>query len=328
MSYSEIGEAASNIFTREFERLSANQELESCRLAIGRAGLGRDRHHEGFGASAHRSSISISPSKLNQARSAAHLISLFLSIAKSPSSLPKDIHTSTNTSMNQPQGDNALRWKIHGTLRQAIFEDSEHDPATHFLYNVVYGLTSTKLAASDISSLIRKSEDPDTIISSLTTQIVFLASEYAFLQPHLIQLISSILSNTDFPEESTAQFSSQLVTTMSDAVSSNHAHLFETHNRTRNLIDDHVNLHCFLARLLSHGGDLVGLDDTLYVLSVGLEDHLESHQDPDIDIRAAAQYAIHAAGPIFDACVKGQVLLLPHPVLSREIPLVMKVLFG
>lgn len=206
--------------------------------------------------------------------------------------------------MTQPQSDHELRWKINGNLRQAIFEDSEDDSATDLLYNLVYGLTSTKLAASDISSLIRRSEDPDTIISSLTTQIVFLASEYAFLQPQLILLIDSVLSDPDFPEVSIALFSSQLVTTISDTAASNYAHLFERHNRTRNLVEDHVNLHSFLARLLSHG-DLVGLDNTLYILSVGLENHLESHQDADIDVRAAAQYAIHAAAPIFDACVKG-----------------------
>lgn len=203
-------------------------------------------------------------------------------------------------SMTQPHGNDALRWKISSNLRQAIFEDSGDDPITGLLYNFISGNTSCALAASDIISSISNKEDLATDIS---TQIIFLASEYPFLQPQLVDLITCLLSNPDLPEEPKAQCSSQLATTIGDTAASNYAHLFENQERTKDLIHDHINLHRFLARLLFLGGP-VGLDDAMYMLSVGLEDHPESHKAPDIDVCAAAQYVIHAAKPIFDGCVK------------------------
>lgn len=56
-------------------------------------------------------------------------------------------------------------------------------------------------------------------------------------------------------------------------------------------------------------GDVVGLDDALFILSTALEDHPESHHSPDIDIPAAAQYVTHAGSVLFEACMKGFVLI-------------------
>jgi len=212
--------------------------------------------------------------------------------------------------MAQANSSDSLRWKVNSNLRQALleFEHSKDEPVTRFLYSVVYGYTSTTLATKEMLSSITNPKDLDTYLSSLSIQILFLASEYPFLQPQLVDLINTILSSPSFPEESKDQFSSEMITDISDTTKSNYAHLFDEKNRTNDLIDDHINLHRFLARLLPLGG-LVDLDDAMYMLCVGLEDYSHSHEAPDIDVPAAAQYVIHAAVPIFDACVKGYIAL-------------------
>lgn len=210
--------------------------------------------------------------------------------------------------MAQANSNDSLRWKVNSNLGQAIFEDSEDDPVTRLLYSVVYGDTSTTLATKDMLSSNINTKDLDTYLSRLSMQILFLASEYPFLQPQLVDLINTILSDPSFPEASKDHFSSEMITDISDTTKSNYGHLFNEKNRTKDLIHDHINLHRFLARLLYLEG-LVDLDDAMYMLCVGLEDFSDSHEAPDIDIPVAAQYVIHAAVPIFDACVKGYVAL-------------------
>ena len=204
--------------------------------------------------------------------------------------------------------NDSLRWKVNSNLREAVFEASEHDAATDLLNNLACGNTSTKLAASEIVALISNIKDPEMVFLNLSSQIIFLASEYPFLQSQLVDLIGAILSHPSLPEVPQSQLRSHLVATTGDTAASNYAQLFEKHKRTKDLVDDHINLHGFLARLLSLGG-LVELNYSLYMFSVGLEDHSESHNDLDIDVRAAAQYAIHAAVPIFAGCVTGWALL-------------------
>ena len=206
--------------------------------------------------------------------------------------------------MTQHHNNDSLRWKVNSSLREAIFEDSGDDPAMSLLYNLICGNTSTKLAATEIIASINNIEDSEIDFWDLSSQIIFLASEYPFLQPQLVELIDFILSHPSLPEVPRSQLRSHLVTAIGDMAASNYAHLFEEHKRTKDLVSDHINLHRFLARLLSLGG-LVGLNDSLYMLSVGLEDHPESHNDPDIDVCAAAQYAIHASVPIFAGCATG-----------------------
>lgn len=200
--------------------------------------------------------------------------------------------------------DGSLRWQIINNIHQAIFEDSKDDPAASLLYKLICGHSSTSLTAYDIITFINNIEDSETFLSNLTTQIIFLASEYPFLQPQLASLITTILSNPTFPEEPKSHFTSHLSTTISDTAASNYAHLLEESQRTKELIEDHINLHRFQARLLPIGG-IVGLDDAMYMLSVGLEDHPESHDALDVDLGVAAGYMVHAAEGVFDACLKG-----------------------
>jgi hypothetical protein len=234
----------------------------------------------------------------------------------------RDNHTFKG--MAHVNSNDSLRWKVNSNLRQAILEGSEDDPVTRLLYSVVYGYTSTTLATEEMLSSNTNTKDLNTYLSRLSIQALFLASEYPFLQPQLVDLINTILSNPSFPEESKDQFSSGMITDISDTTKSNYGHLFDEKQRTKDLIDDHINLHRFLARLLPLGG-LVEIDDAMYMLCVGLEDYSHSHKAPDIDVPAAAQYVIHAAAPIFDACVKGYVALFlrflqSHP-LNNEAPI-------
>ena len=97
-----------------------------------------------------------------------------------------------------------------------------------------------------------------------------------------------------------------------DAAQSNYGVLSEERHRTPDLISDHIHLNRFLARLLlaldkpeGPGDHITGLDDALFILSTSLEEHADSHDLPNVNIHAAAQYMIHAGELFFEACEKG-----------------------
>ncbi len=101
---------------------------------------------------------------------------------------------------------------------------------------------------------------------------------------------------------------------MGDWASSNYGHLFDNSNESPGLIRDHIHLHRFIARLMSFLGEnehpehrLTGLNDALFILSTSLEDHPDSHDLPDVDVPAAAQYMIHAGELFFKESNKGSV---------------------
>ena len=103
-----------------------------------------------------------------------------------------------------------------------------------------------------------------------------------------------------------------MATTIGDAAQSNYGVLSEERHRTPDLISDHIHLNRFLARLLlaldnpeGPGDHITGLDDALFILSTSLEEHADSHDLPNVDIHAAAQYMIHAGELFFEACEKG-----------------------
>ena len=198
----------------------------------------------------------------------------------------------------------SLRSTINNDLYQAIFEDTDHDPTTQLLYNVLYGTTNLKLAADEIIDSTSERESSDEYFSSLSNQIIFLASEYPFFQLNLAGLIQTLLINPKFAADARSALVSEMATTIGDVSQSNFGHLFDQKQRTESLVQDHINLHRFTARLLSINAEIHGPDDALFILSVGLEDHPESHGSSEIDVPAAAQYFIHAGDTIFDACNK------------------------
>lgn len=115
-----------------------------------------------------------------------------------------------------------------------------------------------------------------------------------------------------------------MIKDISDTTESNYGHLCDENQRTEDLIDDHISLHRILTRLLPLGA-LVGIDDAMYVLCVGFEGYIHSHEVPDIDVPAAAQYVVHVALPFFVLCVKKYVALFllflwSHP-LSSDAPI-------
>ena len=234
------------------------------------------------------------------------------------------------TDTTQPNTTESLYEIVNNGLRRAIFEDDEKDPLNILLYDLIDGSTSPTLAAAEFLTVARDSQDTESCFSDLAAQTVSLASEYPFLQPHLVGLIASIMQSApaSFPSEMRICFVKECATAIGDTTQSNYGILFEEEQRRRrpSLVQEHVNLNRFIARLLSALGEprepkegLTHVNDALFILSTALEGHASSHQLPDVDIPAAAQYMIHAGELIFNECENGSVCLLFHSPLRPPI---------
>ena len=119
-------------------------------------------------------------------------------------------------------------------------------------------------------------------------------------------------SPTGFTPEMRSYFVSAMATTIGDVTQSNYGVLFEKRHRTADLISDHIHLNRYIARLLfalgnpkDPGESITGLSDAFFILCTSLEDHADSHDLPNVDTQAAAQYMIHAGEIFFEACEKG-----------------------
>jgi len=187
----------------------------------------------------------------------------------------------------------------------------------------MYGNLSTTLAAEEVV-WAATAKSSDVYLGSLSLQIVFCGSEYSFLQLQLVDLIKAVLSFPEFPTDARLRFTLEA---LGDAMQLSYGRLFEEGRETEELIDDCVNLDCFVVRLLSvlgidmaGEGDVAGVHGALFTLSTGSEDHPESHKSLNIDIPAATQYVIHAGNVLFKACMKGFVpISLPSLYLSFRI---------
>ena len=109
-----------------------------------------------------------------------------------------------------------------------------------------------------------------------------------------------------------SRFNAGFATSIGDITQSNYGLLFEASKRNQSLIRDHIQIHGFLSRLLSAlggledpKGRLTAFSDALFILSTSLEEHPDSHNLPDVDVPAAAQYMIHAGTILFEECKKG-----------------------
>ncbi|CAF9939346.1 MAG: hypothetical protein HETSPECPRED_001559 [Heterodermia speciosa] len=216
----------------------------------------------------------------------------------------------------QPNTTESLHEIVNNGVRRAIFEDDEKDPLNILLYDLIHGSTSPTLAAAEFLTFARDSEDTESCFSDLAAQTISLASEYPFLQPHLVGLIASIMQSApaSFPSEMRICFVKKYAKAIGDTTQSNYGILFEEEQRRRrpSLVQEHVNLNRFIARLLSALGEpgkpkegLTHVNDALFILSTALEGHASSHQLPDVDVPAAAQYMIHAGELIFNECKNG-----------------------
>ena len=195
----------------------------------------------------------------------------------------------------------SLRFKIQDELRDDILEKDAKYPTDRLLYNLVMGNTNTVLTIGDIISAYTNAEDPKYFIIDVVGMIIFLVSDYSFFHVQMVDFVHNINSDKRCPDAFTTEFNSQFVMLSSDGARSNYAHLHDEPKRTKDLVEAHINLHQFFARLLPMEG-LVELEDVLYTLSVGLEDHSDSHNCPDIDVPVAALYVIHGAEQIKNAC--------------------------
>ena len=143
----------------------------------------------------------------------------------------------------------------------------------------------------------------------MTHELASLAADYPVLHPHLIALISAIYrlpSSTSRRTEFLGSFSQNL----GDSTQANYGHLFE--NNWPYLKANHEAINGFYARLLNAVGDwqipeevITGLYDALFIVSGAIEDEPTAHENPDIDVPAAAMYMIHASTLFFEESKKG-----------------------
>ena len=241
------------------------------------------------------------------------------------------------TESTQPDTTESLNEIVNNGLCRAIFGNDEKDPLNILLYDLFHGSTTPTLAAAEFLTIARDSQDTESCCSDLAAQTISLASEYPFLQPHLVSLIASIMQSApaSFPSEMRICFVKEYATAIGDTTQSSYGMLFEEEQRRRrpSLVQEHLNLNRFIARLLSALGEprepkegLTHVNDALFILSTALEGHASSHQLPDVDVPAAAQYMIHAGELIFNECKNGSVCLLfrsrcvPPAVIHFVIP--------
>ncbi|KAI4114007.1 MAG: hypothetical protein LQ338_008079, partial [Usnochroma carphineum] len=155
----------------------------------------------------------------------------------------------------QPNTTESLHEIVNNGLRRAIFEDDESDPLNTLLYDLIDGSTNPTLAAAEFLTAARESQDTESCFSNLSAQTISLACEYPFLQPHLVGLVASIMQSTSvsFPSEMRVCFLDELAPAIGDLTQSNYGLLFEEEHRRRrpDLVEEHINLNRFIARLLS-----------------------------------------------------------------------------
>lgn len=233
------------------------------------------------------------------------------SLAKTQTSYPGPQEMASS-----PSSESSLRSTINTALHRTIFENNDDDdPATTtLLYDLLYGNTNTNIAVHELIVSATGTKDADDFFSSLSIQILYLAAEYPFLQPQLQALVERTIAS---PNAAASDFTSSMAVTLSDTIQSLHAQLFEQKNKTKDHIDDYINLHRFTARIIAIStptADMAdravsGIDDALYVLSTALEAHPDSHNFLDAVVGAAAQYVIHAGSALFEVCRKRSALL-------------------
>jgi len=205
-----------------------------------------------------------------------------------------------------------LRETINTGLSKAIQEDHDTEDV-NILYDLVMGSTTPAFAAVDLVALANRTSGDQAFLLDISIQILSLACDYPFLQPALVDLVASLSRPSPSSPTSPTRydFVSSFATMTGDLTRANYGHLFDaaSSTSTTGLIQDHVNLNGFIARLLSTVDSpedpkdrVTGLDDALFIMSTSLEDHPNSHSLPDVDIPAAAQYMIHAGALLLKAC--------------------------
>lgn len=204
---------------------------------------------------------------------------------------------------------------INDNLSKAILDaDVEIKDVGVILLDFIYGKKNVTIAAADIVAAARNSRDVESYLYGLSTQIQNLACEYPFLQSQLVSIVVSItqLSLIYLPSDVRPKFFTSFASTLGDTTQSNYGLLFEDSQRNSELIRNHISFNGFIARLLAclkepaNSAEVIsGFSDALFILSTSLEgDHDSSHDLPNVDIPAAAQYMIHAGTVFYQECIK------------------------
>lgn len=204
------------------------------------------------------------------------------------SKLPYISIPDTRTGASQPAGGESLRWSINKDVRNVISEESADNLVTSLLYDLICGTISATLVADEIVSSAARDQDADAYLSSLSRQILFLVSEYLFLQFELVGLEKDDLELPTLRTELMAEFALELATRRSRTMG--------TCPKQGGGLRNSSTIISILI-VLSHEerveeSGITGLDDALFILITALEDHPEFHRSPTFDIPAAAQYVI------------------------------------
>ncbi|KAL8828457.1 MAG: hypothetical protein Q9191_002576 [Dirinaria sp. TL-2023a] len=199
---------------------------------------------------------------------------------------------------------------IPAKLSKAIITDDENHRYGLILDRLINGAIPARVAASDILDNLALEDDLGDATYALSCHLQNLALEYPFLLPHWSSLMSSVL---DLPSSAHQKnflntFNCNLVD-LSDYL---YATVFgDDRPDGKNVLHhEHVNgLHAslFAVQQKHTEADSVIVCETsaLFILSVGLEDHVNSHHNVELDTGPASQWISHAGEAIYGLCKAG-----------------------
>jgi len=193
---------------------------------------------------------------------------------------------------------------VLGSIRRQVCGDfSTAD--VNVLYDLTINSISPQLAATELVQFALQESDTRLALSDISTQILSLACESPFAHFQLAALIGSVTEDVgnDIPSEAGEQFRSTFATALGDLAQSEYAQLQDQNvPQESDQATEYVHLNGFIAHLLAIlklGGSkrVTGLDDALFIITNALEE-----EPAKVDVRAAAQYFIHATNILKHAC--------------------------
>lgn len=222
-----------------------------------------------------------------------------------------------------------LSSNLNALLRAAIHGGYDTQDV-HLLSDYLLGSSSAALTAANLLACIAsRLEDAERICYDLAQQIIFLSSDYAFLQDRLVQLVHELSTvvtsvDNDFVAKAQEQFQSLLSMELSDVSRSRWYVLLDKaerdsrhsggdrdgdRDRDRNEANELVALYALHARILAYTAEhnekrprhqqMTGFDDALFIISHALEDE---NMASGPHIACAAQYFLHATESLWMGC--------------------------
>ncbi|KAI9789117.1 MAG: hypothetical protein M1816_006367 [Peltula sp. TS41687] len=236
-----------------------------------------------------------------------------ISSIHTPGSFSCEVNMTDQADANRP--GESLRETISDGLMKAIREKNpDIKGASLILQDFVQGKTTSTIAATDIITVARQSNNVNSYVNGFNLQLQALARDYPFLQPQLVSLVVSItqLPRSSVPHALRSQFHPGIALSLMDAAEKTDLDALDA-SSSPNGLRDYIHLHALMARLLATLGEPQGPMEylsrcgfALFLLSTFLERNLCSSFDlPNVHIPATAQHMIHAGKALFNQCNKG-----------------------